>query len=240
MKSEEKRELLERNRELIELIQFDPHNRSVYENELIENNMRLVSVVLSKYAPYTEDDFQVGCVGLIIAAKTFDVTKKVSFAGYACFLIERELHQAHRVSQNQFENMWSANGGVFTQLDCQIDCGGDSKVSVAETVADELVEFDFVKLLDDFELTHLFETAVYPALEKMTSKVSTGQKYDPQTWKKLEVSMLLDLADIEPLEQKITFTAMSQILGISVTNLKKKHERVLTVIRQYLEEQYSF
>lgn len=237
MKKEEKEQLLNRNKELIELIQFDPNNRGIYENELIENNMRLVSVVLQKYAPYTEDDFQCGCIGLIIAAKTFDVSRKVSFAGYACFLIERELHRAHKNDLNTFESRWQENGGAFIQLDSQVDCGGDSRVSLAETITDELAETDFIKLLDDFELSHLFEAVVYPALDKMTQKKVTGQVYEPETWKKLEISLLLDIADIEPLKEKITFSAMSKVLGISVTNIKKKHQRVLDLMREYLEKE---
>ena len=58
-------------------------------NRLIEENLNLVWFTLRKYYPRmcdieeTEDLFQIGCLGLIYAADTYDDAKSIAFTTYA-------------------------------------------------------------------------------------------------------------------------------------------------------------
>ena len=38
-------------------------------NRVVELNIKLVHTVLAKYKPYTEDQFQIGCMGLLSASR---------------------------------------------------------------------------------------------------------------------------------------------------------------------------
>ena len=60
-------------------------------NKVVVLNMPLVHTVLSKYKPYTEDQVQIGYLGLISASRTYKITRGVPFYNYACFCIEREI-----------------------------------------------------------------------------------------------------------------------------------------------------
>ena len=233
-----KDELQKRNEQLSELISIDPKNRSIYENELVEINIRLVSHILQKYRPYTEDQVQIGCIGLINASRTFDPNRGVSFSSYAGFLIERELHAAYRIQCEQFEHQWIQNGGAFTTLDELVDAGKDSKLSVAEVIADDLAEFDFIRLLDDFQLSELFEEVIEPAMDQCIGTKNVNRKFNVDLWKRLETSLLLDLIELAPLHARLSYTQMSAILGISIPNVKKKHTRLLELIKEKIKEKH--
>lgn len=71
-------------------------------DKLIEDNMNLVwHMVHEKFKPYCdsgqgEDLFQVGCIGLIKAADTFNADMGVMFSTYACNCIWREIMNYNR------------------------------------------------------------------------------------------------------------------------------------------------
>lgn len=227
---EQKDALVKRNVQLFELIELDPKHRDIYEKELVENNIRLVSLVLKKYGKFTEDQFQTGCIGLIMAAKTFDRTKNVPFSSYATFLINRELQLAHKVQQDTIENQV---GFGMMSLDDYLDVKGD-KVSVADRVADELAEMDFMKCLDDFQLEEVFTEIIIPVIEKIGSKQSDNEAttFDPELWKKIEITLLMDMINIELVESAMTMSAAAKILNLSVQNISTKHKRVIKTIRE--------
>lgn len=230
---EQKEQLVKRNGQLIELMVLDPINRPVYEGELIETNMRLVSLVLRKYGQFTEDQFQTGCIGLIVAAQTFDPSKGVPFSSYATFLINRELQAAYKLEMGWFENQFKQQGGVISSLDFELETK-DNKVSLAETIADDVASYDFIKVLDDFQLAELFENVVSPVLDRVSSKGAARSSYDIELWKRIEMAMIMDMADIQTVEYSLTFTNISQMLGISIKNVKGKHDRVMEAIKEEL------
>lgn len=61
-------------------------------DELVNENQRLVwSVVNRMHVADKEDLFQTGCIGLIKAAKRFDLSKGVMFSTYAVYMIMGEI-----------------------------------------------------------------------------------------------------------------------------------------------------
>ena len=85
------------------------------QTRLVEENTRLVGFVLRRYFPNTpgferEDLFQIGCLGLAKAAKTFDPEKGFTFASYACRVIINQIRMELRKEQERFEYTVVKNG----------------------------------------------------------------------------------------------------------------------------------
>ena len=80
----------------------DKYDIQMVRNKIVELNLRLVPHVLKKYTPYTDDQLQVGYIGLIVAADTYNVDRNVPFASYACFCIERHLQMEYK-SQKAYD-----------------------------------------------------------------------------------------------------------------------------------------
>lgn len=73
------------------MISFNP---VLDENKLITENMGLINMVAKRYLGFGvdyEDLFQIGSVGLIKAAKAFDVSKNLQFSTYAVAKITGEI-----------------------------------------------------------------------------------------------------------------------------------------------------
>lgn len=71
---------------------------------LIEGNMPLVTFIVKKYADGRmefEDMFQIGCVGLVSAANTFDPELGYKFSTYAGSCITTELYKEFRLAQRR-------------------------------------------------------------------------------------------------------------------------------------------
>lgn len=233
--TEEKENVVARNKELIELIKYDPKNKRIYTQELVTNNIPLVFLMCKKKIlnrPFDEDDFQTGVMGLIKAANTFDPDKKVTFASYACFLIERELVDAFKASMGWFDNVFTSEGGRIVALDDMLTM--EDQMSTAESIADELASLDFLQLLDDFQLTRIFEEVINPILDRYCESATTARTYDPELWKKLEATLLLDMIEVDTLKDRMTATKIAKELGISVTNVRNKHDNVLKRIKAEL------
>jgi RNA polymerase sporulation-specific sigma factor len=60
-------------------------------NQRIELNIKLVHSVCQKFTGEYEDLFQIGCIGLIKAAKTFKEEKGYAFSSYAIPIIRNEI-----------------------------------------------------------------------------------------------------------------------------------------------------
>ena len=83
---------------------------------IITGNLRLVVETIKKYRNNVEDQkdlFQIGCIGLIKAVDTFDVTKNMMFSTYATVCISNRVKEYLRKG-----NM---NCGVLGQLKIKID-----------------------------------------------------------------------------------------------------------------------
>lgn len=229
----------DRTSNLLRKIQQDPDNVLLYRNQIVELNMKLVSHVLKKYKPYSEDQFQAGSIGLILAANTFKEDKEVPFHSYACFCIEREIHKAFRKQNNSFESLQGEN---IIYLDALLPDkrGGESK-TVADLIPDTIAEEDFEKILDDYTLFKVFEKIVHPSIEKVAG-ITRGQdvKINVEEWKKLESRYILEMALTEGTQKsRFNLTQMAKDLTMSVQNIRKRHVRVLKRIQQKcIEEGY--
>ena len=63
-------------------------------DELVKQNLGLVGLVLKGIVKENQDRddlFQIGSIGLIKAAQSFDESKKIKFATYACQCIQNEI-----------------------------------------------------------------------------------------------------------------------------------------------------
>ncbi|UKI28551.1 MAG: sigma-70 family RNA polymerase sigma factor [Clostridium sp.] len=65
--------------------------------EIISNNMKLVYYLVHKSGfDNTEDNYQIGLIGLIRAVDTFDIYSSYSFSTYAAKCIKNELNMYYR------------------------------------------------------------------------------------------------------------------------------------------------
>lgn len=96
----------------------------------VEDNLQLVYKVLNdKCKPWTEDDYQNGCVGLIGAAQTFDESKGFKFGTYAyrCIL--------NAIISNRCKLETYAKYNV-RRIEEPLIYGDDEGLTLGETIAD--------------------------------------------------------------------------------------------------------
>jgi RNA polymerase sigma factor (sigma-70 family) len=216
--------------QVMAMCEGDEDELQACRNEIIETNIRLVPHVLRKYRPYGDDEFQLGCLGLILATRSFDYTRNVPFANYACFCIERELHKSHRKYRETIEYQV---GNGMKSLDDTLSFDNGDETTVGETIADEFSQEDFDKVLEDFDLTDLFDTVILPAIEAIAGKTK-GQNstVDFDMWRQLELSYILEMAEVDSQKARLTFSSMAKDLGVSVQNIRMRHQRVIEAIKQ--------
>ena len=103
----------------------------------VEENMPLVSYVLQKYYhTWNEDMFQIGCVGLIKAVKTFDPSKNVAKSTYYTKCIKNEID-----SVNRRNNMKKRSGTTIS-----LNIGIADNLELQDTLADSInIEEDLIK-----------------------------------------------------------------------------------------------
>ncbi len=65
----------------------------MYDEKLVTENVNLIYDILKKLQIYDrqEEYIDIGYIGLIKAAKTFDINKKLKFSTYACTCIRNEI-----------------------------------------------------------------------------------------------------------------------------------------------------
>ncbi|QQE75702.1 sigma-70 family RNA polymerase sigma factor [Brevibacillus composti] len=97
---------------------------------LVQDNLSFVHFILKKYYPpegYDYDDlYQIGCIGLVKAAKKFDPSLGYQFTTYAAYWIENELKKMIRT-----QKAVKRTGDVFS-MDWT---GEDEDGSLAELLA---------------------------------------------------------------------------------------------------------
>lgn len=230
LKREEIVNLQSRTDQLFELIAFDPKNIQLYRDEIIVSNIRLVPHVLKKYKPFGDDEYQLGCLGLIIATRTFDPSRGVPFSSYACFCIARELHKAHKHSQSQFETQMGY--GMVSLDECVTLDSGDT-VNKHEQVPDIMAEEEFDALLNDYSLEDFFEKIILPSIDDI-SKDTKGQNAQVQfdVWKNLELQYILEMSEVDSQKARLSLSTMARKLNVSTQNIRMRHKRVLHTVRQ--------
>ncbi len=224
-----------RTQQLLELLQFDPKNAKIYQDELVVVNIKLVPHVLKKYKPFGEDEYQLGCLGLIIAVKSFEPEKGVPFSSYACFCIERELHKAYRKRMHQFEGQL---GNSLESLDELVLLGNGDTILKHETIRDYEAEYAFEDLLEQHSLHSFFDKVVIPAVDSVGDNTK-GQTtiVNMERWKDLEMRYLLEMAQIKSQKARLSLSTIAKDLGVSIQNIRMRHQRVIALIKRFCTEQ---
>jgi RNA polymerase sigma factor (sigma-70 family) len=225
---------VERTIDLFAKMKSNTENALWYRNCIVEENLRLVAHVIKEFKPYTDDQYQAGCIGLIVSVDTFNEDRGVPFPNYACFCIRREIHKMFRTNNKLIENILS-NRMVF--LDESVLMKNGDALSWSDIIPDEGAVEQFQALLDENELDEFFHNVVIPSIDKITV-ATKGQntKVDLEKWKELEIRYILSLAEIESQKVRFNFTQMAKLLGISIQNVRNRHTRVIEDIKQYCRE----
>jgi RNA polymerase sigma factor (sigma-70 family) len=219
----------ERTQNLFQKIIIDPERRQIYRNQIVELNLRLVNHILKKYKPYTEDQYQVGCIGLVLAVDTFKEDKGVPFANYACFCIERELHKLNRY-QNTLIEFTESDRFLCLDAKCITKSGEEFKVS--ERIADIRASEDFEQLLGEYDLVNLFDEVIKPAINHVGAhNKSQKLKIDIEVWKELELRYLLEISQGSQ-KMRFNLSQMAKYLKTSVQNVRTRHLRVIQYIKK--------
>jgi RNA polymerase sigma factor (sigma-70 family) len=226
---------VEETNKLFYKIKVDPENKIWYRNCIVEKNIKLVPTVLRKYMPYTDDQYQAGCLGLIIAVDTYDATLEVPFSSYACFCIEREIHKQYKKQQKSIETILAKN---MIYLDENTTLKNGDTVRKSETIADIMAEESFDEVLEQNDLSLLFQKVITPSVENVASRTG-GQhvKIDLEMWKKMELRYILEMAEIESQKARFTLAQMANELNVSLKNIRDRHRRVIAAIKVKCKEE---
>lgn len=208
----------------------DVDQRIQIRNRVIELNIRLVSQVLKKYRPYSDDNFQNGCIGLIQAAETYQPTKGVPFSSYACFCIERAIQLAFKKQQRLIE---SNLGNDLVYLDASSTLKNGDQVDNNELIWDEKAMTELEKFIDENELTFICDNVIKPGIEEIADRGKhMPTKVDINLWQTLEFAYIMDMIFIESQKQRFNLSQMARQTGLSVQNIRIRHERVMENIFQ--------
>jgi len=215
--------------EIISMCEGNEEQMQLCRNEIIELNIRLVPHILKKYKPFGDDEFQMGCLGLILATRSFEPARNVPFASYACFCIERELHKAHRNTSSSFEYMLGNN---LSSLDAVLAFKNGDEADKYDTIADDDAEGAFDKVLEDNDLSGFFSSIIMPAIDEVSTKTKgQASTVDFEVWKQLELKYILEMAEVDSQKARVTLSAIAKKLGVSTQNIRMRHQRVIESIK---------
>lgn len=207
-------------------------------NRVVELNIRLVSQVLKKYRPYSEDNFQNGCLGLIQAAETYQMTKGVPFSSYACFCIERSLQLAYKKQQRLIESIVGDEN--FVRLDATITLSNGDQAETSDIIWDEQAQIEMEQFIEDNELEFICANIIRPCITEIADRGKhMPTKVDIKLWQELEFVYIMDMIFIESQKQRFNLSQMARQVGLSVQNVRMRHERVMDVIFQRMWEYMS-
>lgn len=200
-------------------------------NKVVELNFRLVYTVLAKYKPYTEDQFQIGCMGLLSASRTYKLESNVPFASYACFCIERAIQQDYLQRAKQFEAQVDSNQWIY--LDAMTkDVDGDG-VRNDEVIYDEKAEQELYQFIEDNELDFMVNQLIKPVIEDAAKKSSVAKsKINLDKWKQLELAYILDIAMEDSQKKRMTLSQLAKGSNVSIQNVKTRHAKIMDEIFQ--------
>lgn len=203
--------------------------RREIRNEVVVDNMRLVTTVLKKYGYFNPDKFQNGCIGLLKAADTFDVSKGIPFGNYAAFCIEMEIRAAFRQQSRKFEGKAA---GFLDSLDAPVHAEEGRQVDKHDAVGDPYSESEFDSLVEEAELETLFYDIVIPAVQAYGTR---AKDLDMELWQSLTIQYFIEMSLEDSQRQRLTLSAMAEQLGTTTQNLRVRHKKVMAAIRQGCE-----
>lgn len=200
-------------------------------NIVVELNIRLVSTVLKKYSPYTEDQFQIGCIGLINAARTYELSREVPFSSYAAFCIERAIQQDYKQRMEEFENKVDTNCMVY--LDATTSMSNGDTVDTHELIFDEKAEAELNRYIEDNELTFIVDNIIKPVIEELAERGRNSQsKLNTEAWKRLEFAYLMEVVMTDSQKQRMTLKELALGSNVSIQNVKTRHAKVMDELFQ--------
>jgi hypothetical protein len=206
----------------------DEETRREIRNEIVVDNMRLVTQVLKKYGFFNADKFQNGCVGLLKAADTYLLDKGVPFHNYAAFCIEREIRAVFKKQNNSFE---AKAASYLDSLDAPTELGNGDVQDRHETVYDMLAEGELDDFLAEAEVDTLFYNIIIPCINQYGTR-SNGMNME--LWRDLEIKYFMGMAEETSQQQRLTFTAMAVQLNSTPQNLRLRHKKVIAAVRAEL------
>ena len=207
-------------------------------NQIVTCNLPLVSTVLKKYRPYTEDQFQIGCVGLIKAADTYEITREVPFHNYACFVIERELQMDFKRRMDSFE---ARNQDKFVYLDDVFGMDNGDEVANESLIADEAATQYMEQFIEDNALEYLCNVVIKPAIKETADRGRKMQsKINFDVWEKLEFRYIMSIVFEESQKKRFNLTQMAKECDISLPNIRNRHVKVMDIIFQRMWSHMTF
>lgn len=209
---------------------FERWSEGDYEarNKIVELNMPLAKMMVSKYKPYTDDQLQIAYIGLIIAVDTYKVDKGVPFANYACFIIQRELWKDYNARKETIEMR-----ADFLYLDASATLENSDEVGNAELIADEQAEIILNKFIEDNELDFICTHIIQPSIAQVAERGKHMKtKIDFEEWKKLEFQYIMASIFEPSQKQRFNYTQFAKRCHVSVTNIRARHESVMDVLFQ--------
>ncbi len=208
----------------------DPNDIILVRNQIVQLNLPLVSTVLKKYRPYNEDQFQIGCIGLIKAADTYEMLREVPFANYACFVIERELHIDYN---NRMEALEERERNNLIYLDATSSMVNGDTVDNADIIADAEADRYMEEFIEENALQHLCDSVIKPAIKEATERGRKMQcKIDFDVWEQLEFRYIMSIIYEESQKKRFNLTQMAKECGVAVPNIRNRHERVMDAVFQ--------
>ena len=199
-------------------------------NKIVTMNMPLVTTYLNKYKPYSSDQFQIGCLGLILAVNTFDVGKEVPFSSWAWFCIERELRVAHKQLRKTIE--WQLGNRIMSldeTSDGDDEDEGRSRYDMyedpeAEKQINNYIEENSLGFICDFIIRQTIKEAADAGRKHPTTKLNLDK------WEEYEFKYIIDLIFIGSQKASFNLSVMAKKLNTSVTRVKQRHDQVMQTI----------
>jgi hypothetical protein len=227
-----KNEYREKTKELFNTLSQlkDPNDVITVRNQIVQLNLPLVSTVLKKYRPYNEDQFQIGCIGLIKAADTYEMLREVPFDNYACFVIERELHIDYNKRMGAFEEKERNN---LIYLDATLSMGNGDTVNNEDMIADPEAIRYMEEFIEENALQSLCENVIKPAIKETTERGrKMPSKINFDVWEQLEFRYIMSIIYEESQKKRFNLTQMAKACGVAVPNIRNRHERVMDAVFQ--------
>ncbi len=202
------------------------------QNKVVELNIPLVTRVLEKYKPWDEDKFQIGCIGLINASRTYQPAKEVPFASYACFCIERELQLAYKKLKDKCDVIdLDESCKVHLDAPAMHKDNGDV-IENHDLILDVAAEASFEEYIQENELSYVCDTIIKPTIEEASPKRNGQTKANIKDWQKAEFMYIMDLAFIDSQKQRFTLKDVAKAANLSVQNVRMKHLNVMNLLFQ--------
>lgn len=200
--------------------------RREVRNEVIVDNLRLVTQVIKKYGYFSPDKFQNGCIGLLKAADTFSTERGVPFGNYAAFCIEMEVRAAFRRTNRMFE---SKNKDYLSSIDAPTTLGNGDAIDQHELLEDPFAHQEIDDFIAEAEIETLFYNIIIPVIRDYGQR---AKEIDMDLWQELEIQYFVELSMEKSQRQRITFTEMAKQLGTTPQNIRTRHKKVLELVKR--------